>query len=236
MFLLIAVPALAATPFPSWELAVSLEPTPVGQLEPNAGDWHTWVLESGSQLRPPAPPGKRQTQIEIRELKELAKQRGEAALNQTAYWNTGAPAYRWNGIAIHEVLSRNQGSIFGGRALAIFHTAISDSTVAAWDAKYTYQRRRPSETNRSLKTVIENPRSPSYSAEHAVTAVAASEVLVYLYPDHADCFRAIAREASQAFVLAGVQYRSDVETGLELGKQVATLAIARAQTDNSNAQ
>ena len=69
-----------------------------------------------------------------------------------------------------------------------------------------------------------------------MTAGAASEVLAYLYPDHADDFRAKALEASEAFLWAGVQYRSDVEAGLELGRQVAALAIARAQTDNSGAQ
>lgn len=96
-------------------------------------------------------------------------------------------------------------------------------------------RKRPSEVNRSLTTVIPNPKSPSYPAEHAVTAGAASEVLAYLYPDLADTFRARADEAAEAFLYAGTQYPSDVEAGMELGRQVAALAIERAQNDNTGA-
>ena len=63
---------------------------------------------------------------------------------------------------------------------------------------------------------------------------AASEVLAYLFPDMADAFRAQAEEAGRAFLLAGVQYTSDVAVSLELGRRVALRAIAYAKTDGSN--
>src|SRR5262249_46137697 len=44
-----------------------------------------------------------------------------------------------------------------------------------------------------------------------------------------------AEEAGHSRLLAGVQYPSDVEDGLELGRAVAQLVIARAQTDGSDA-
>jgi membrane-associated phospholipid phosphatase len=207
-----------------------------GNIEPQAGTWHTWLLTSGSQLRPAAPPSVAQTQVEIKELKQLAQQRDEAALDRIAYWNTGAPVYRWNDLALQEIMGRSMNVITGGRALALFHAAISDATVATWDAKYAYNRPRPGDFNRSLRAAIETPNSPSYPSEHAATAGAASEVLAYLFPDRADFFRAKAVEAGETFLIAGTQYRSDVEAGLELGRQVGQLAVARAKTDGSDAK
>jgi membrane-associated phospholipid phosphatase len=222
-------------------LATALKPGPVTAanpvlIEPQAGTWSTWVLENGSQLRPAAPPGKLETKAEIQELKVLAEQRDQNALDRIAYWNTGAPAYRWNEMAIEEALFANLNSMMAGRALALIHAAIYDATVAAWDAKFTYNRLRPSQIDRRLTTVILNPPSPSYPSEHAVTAGAASELLAYLFPTHADFFRSKAEEAGEAFLLAGVNYRSDVEAGLEMGRQVAALVIERAMSDGSDAQ
>ena len=87
----------------------------IGQVEPQAGAWHTWVLESGSQLRPSGPPSGRETQREIAELKKLATHRYEAAMDRIAYWNTGAPVYRWNDMALQEIMQRSMNVITGGR-------------------------------------------------------------------------------------------------------------------------
>jgi membrane-associated phospholipid phosphatase len=206
------------------------------QVESQAGAWQTWVLETGSQLRPPAPPDKKQTKAEVQVLKELAGQRDQAALDRISYWNTGAPVYRWNEIAVSEAVENGQNSLIAARTLALFHAAVYDATIAAWDAKYTYNRLRPHRLDPSLKTVIDTPSSPAYPSEHAVAAGAASEILAYLFPERADFFREKAQEAGQAFLIAGVQYPSDVQTGLELGRQVAALVIERAKTDGSDAQ
>jgi membrane-associated phospholipid phosphatase len=48
-------------------------------------------------------------------------------------------------------------------------------------------------------------------------------------------YDSLAREAATARVWAGLSYRSDVEAGLELGRQVGQLAIARARSDGSDA-
>ena len=208
----------------------------VYRVEPGAGLWSTWLLKSGDQFRPAAPPNRRSTAQEIRELKRLAGERDQTVLASIAFWNTGAPAYRWNEIAVHETLKHNQGAIIGSRSLALLNAAIYDATIAAWDAKYTYGRPRPGMVDRSLETVVAAPHSPSYPSEHAVTAGAASEVLAYLFPERAGFFREQAQQAGEAFLYAGVQYPSDVEVGLELGRKVAELAIQRAENDSSDAE
>lgn len=205
-------------------------------IEPGAGQWRTWVLASGDQFRPVAPPDARTTRQELRQLRELAKQRDAATLDRIAHWNTGAPAYLWQEMLISEGMTRPLNTLVAARALALFDAGMYDATVAAWDAKYTYNRRRPGEMDRGLKTAIPTPASPSYPSEHAVVAGVASEILAYLFPDKADYYRAQAVEAGNAFLSAGIQYPSDVEVGLNLGRQVATLVIDRAKTDGFDLQ
>jgi hypothetical protein len=205
-------------------------------VEPMAGTWQTWVLESGSQLRPAPPPSKKDTREELKALEDLAGQRDAVALAQIAYWNSGSPEYRWNEIAIDAAFDTNLAGMRAERLLALLNIAMYDATVAAWDAKYEYDRARPSEFIPAFDTVIPNPNSPSYPSEHAVVAGAASEVLAFLFPEDADAYRDMAEEAGRSFLLAGVQYPSDVTVGLELGRQVAALVIEYAKADNSNAQ
>jgi hypothetical protein len=141
-----------------------LRPTPVantGQIEPQAGTWKTWVLTSGSQLRPAAPPDATATRAEIEQLKALAAQRDQAAQQRIDFWSVGAPAFRWNEIAVGEELKHNLNANRASRILALMNAAIYDATVATWDAKYAYNRPRPSEADSSLSTALPNPRSPS---------------------------------------------------------------------------
>lgn len=205
-----------------------------GLVEPGAGNWHTWVLSSGSQIVPPAPPNRSASLAEIRVLEQLAKQRDAATLDRIAFWNSGAPVYRWSEMAVNEMTAAGLNSMMAGRNLALVHAAISDATIAAWHAKYLYNRQRPSRLNRSLTTAIPVPASPSYPAEHAVTAGAASEVLAYLFPARAGFFRGKATEAGNAFLSAGVNYPSDVEAGLALGREVAALVVERGKADGSD--
>jgi membrane-associated phospholipid phosphatase len=206
-----------------------------GSIEPAAGHWKTWVLDSGSQLRLPQPPDDAATSVEMDELKMVAARRDGAALDQIAYWDAGSPGYRWNEIACAAGLKGIAG-IRNYRALALLNVAIYDATVAAWDTKYAYNRPRPAERDPSFTTALASPASPSYPSEHAVTAGAASAVLAYLLPNDAQLFASLADEAAMSRMLAGVQYRSDVTAGLELGRAVAARVIEWAGADGTDAK
>jgi membrane-associated phospholipid phosphatase len=205
------------------------------QIEPNAGQWKTWVLTSGSQLRLPPPARHEDSKEEIEALEQLAAQRDAAALDLIRFWDAGAPSYQWNQMLLSEISKNKVGTVRAERALALVNVAIYDAMVAAWDTKYTYNRPRPSMVDKDLTTVIPNPRSPSYPSEHAVAAAAASTVLAYLFPTDAQIILAQADAAGRSRLLAGVQYPSDVQAGFDLGRAVAALVIARAQSDGSNA-
>lgn len=202
-------------------------------IEPNAGTWKTWVLTSGSQLRRPAPPDRAATQKELVELQALVAKRDAAALDQIAFWDTGAPTYRWNELAINEALKANDGGV---RVLSLVSAAMYDATIAAYDSKYSFNRLRPNELDPSLQTAIPNPRTPSYPSEHAAVAGAASTVLAYLFPNNATSYTEQAEAAANSRLIAGVEYPSDVAAGLELGRAVGAMVVERAKHDGSDAK
>lgn len=212
------------------------QPGASDMIEPKAGTWKTWVLTSGSQLRRAAPPDAAATQAELKQVQAMVAQRDAAALDQIAYWNTGAPTYRWDELAVNQSLKANQPGGPGTHALALVSVAMYDATIAAYDSKYAFNRQRPSELDPSLTTVIPNPQTPSYPSEHAAVAGAASTVLAYLFPDSAQFYTDQAEAAAKSRVLAGVAYPSDVAAGLELGRAVGALAIEHAKQDNFDAK
>ncbi|HEX9586938.1 MAG TPA: vanadium-dependent haloperoxidase, partial [Bradyrhizobium sp.] len=207
-----------------------------GLIEPHAGTWKTWVIASGTQFRAPPPPDRTATEKELGELARIAATRDGAALDRVAYWDTGSPSYRWSEIAVAEHLRIGTPWQIAARDLALMHIAIYDAMVAAWDSKYAYKRLRPSEVSADLTTVLPNPPSPSYPAEHAVAAGAASEVLAYIFPERGEFFRKLADEAAGSRLIAGVNYASDVAAGMALGRQVAVLVIARGKSDGTDAK
>lgn len=205
------------------------------QTEPDAGQWQTWVLASVESVAPPAPPDAAATQAEMATIKEMVAAADAAALQQIAYWNAGAPNYRWIEIALAEHATAGIGPTPRlARNMALLNTAIYDAMVAAWQAKYTWQRPQPALADATLVPLIAAPNSPSYPSEHAVAAGAAAAVLAHLFPERADALTAMAEEAANSRVMAGVHYPSDVAAGLELGRAVAAEVIAFGQADGSD--
>ncbi|MBV9653663.1 MAG: phosphatase PAP2 family protein [Acetobacteraceae bacterium] len=112
--------------------------------------------------------------------------------------------------------------------------AIQDATIATWHAKYQYSRQRPSELETAIHPLVSVPHSPSYPSEHAAVAVAAADVLAYLFPSDAENLKQLASEAGQSRIAAGVQFPSDVAAGEALGHEVGAAVIARAKADRSD--
>jgi membrane-associated phospholipid phosphatase len=205
------------------------------QIEPRAGRWKTWVITSGSQFRLPPPPHGSAQVAEVRNLITRAGQRDAAALDAISFWDAGPPGYRWNEIAINQLVRNNITGPRSARILSLLNVAIYDATIAAWDSKYVYNRRRPSEVNSLVAPAIPVPNSPSYPSEHAAAAAAAAAVLGYLFPNDAQTYANQAQECGESRLNAGVQFPSDVSAGMELGSKVAELVIARAKNDGSGA-
>jgi membrane-associated phospholipid phosphatase len=204
------------------------------QVEPTAGQWKTWVIASGSALRLPPPPDAASTAAELQWVKECIAARTQATLTQIHFWDAGAPGYRW--MQLTEQLAVNEGlsTPLQTRALSLVATAIYDSTVAAWDSKYAYNRQNPTQVDPTISPVVTPSASPSYPSEQAVTAAAAAAVLAYLFPDQATTVNGMADQAGWSRIAAGVAFPSDVVGGMDLGNQVGRAVIAYANGDGSN--
>ncbi len=203
------------------------------QIEPKAGKWRTWVISSGRDYRVPRPPGDRATRAELRQLKDLISQNDEQTRQQIAFWDAGAPAYRWIDLLNTRVLAGIPTTPFPHRVYAYVALAIYDATIATWESKYHYDRRRPSELDHRVKPELPVPNSPSYPSEHAAAAQAAATVLAHFLPSEALAFQTLAEQAGWSRVLAGLQYPSDYHAGLALGRRVAEQVILKAIADGA---
>jgi membrane-associated phospholipid phosphatase len=206
-----------------------------GQVEPNAGNWKTWAISSSKDHRVPPPPGEAQTQAELAWLRDLAALRQDpAAASQIQYWNAGPPVYKWVEMLSNRQLAGQLGGGPGARSYAYLTIAIYDATIAAWEAKYQYRRQRPTEIDANLGTVLDLPKSHSYPSDYAATAFAAAAVMTYFLPAEAATFQQLAEEAGRSRLIAGLEFPSDYEAGMALGRRVAEEVIRKARQDGSD--
>ncbi len=209
-------------------------PAGSGAVERNPAQWRTWVLASGSAYRLPPPPDAAGTRAELDQVRTIAASRDAAALERIAWWHAAAPSYRWNQIALEEVLRAGIPVNLASRHLAVLHTALADAMVAAWDSKQAHGRPPPGALDPSLRPAIASPAYPSYPDEHAVAGATAAAVLSRVFPQRAAEFARLAEEAGQMRVVAGVAFPSDVSAGATLGLRVAEAALERARRDGSD--
>jgi membrane-associated phospholipid phosphatase len=126
------------------------------------------------------------------------------------------------------------------RLMGILHTALSDTVVATWTAKYTHNRKPPTQLAPDL-TLVETlggppaTTEPSYPSEHAAIAATAVGILTAFFPKEEANLKAMAAELGQTRLQMGANYRSDIDAGMALGQAVAQQALARAATDGSDA-
>src|SRR5260370_3878023 len=167
-------------------------------VEPKAGQWKTWVLASGDQMRLPAPPAAAATASELQWLRGFIASGTQGALDQIAYWDSGSPGYRWIEMTITDYVKPIGSSVFATRALGIMGAAIYDATIAACDTEYAYNRPRPNEVDPTIRPLVSYPNSPSYPSEHAVVAGEASGLLGYPAPSKAQAYVSLAEEPARS--------------------------------------
>ena len=206
------------------------EPVVAG-AEPKAGTWKTWVLNSPEDVRVPEPPKGDEARAETDELRTLATQRTPEVEEKIKRWNQNPALKPWMDINIELVAHGVKDPPLASRGYSYTTIAIYDAVVAAWHWKYEYDRKAPT----GVSQVGTPAPDPSYPSEHAAIAGAASRVLEYVFPEEpVGIFDQLAEEAASARVQAGLNFRSDVEAGLALGRSVADKVIARAKADGAD--
>lgn len=212
---------------------------PTGQPaaeEPFAGNWTTWVLRSGRDVRLPAPPPLASAQglAELDQLKQAQRERTPAQIDAARFWDTGPATRRWTEIQLEMIKTHRPNPPRASRGLALMHIAMFDALVAAWHAKYVHRYPAPSAVDPTVTPLLPLRRTPAYPAEHAVVAGAAAQVLKALFPRQgAEWFEARGREAAASRVWAGMDWPGAVEQGLALGRAVGDRVLAFAAADGA---
>jgi hypothetical protein len=198
------------------------------------GTWKTWILPAADALRPPPPPAydSPRMRAEIEELRAIT--RTPAMLSAAWFWEWGAGGTRgwhfWNEQATRKLLeyglaAKPRDAV---RAMALESVALNDALIACFDAKYTYWAMRPFMVDSEFKALFPAPNHPSYPAAHACLSTAAGQTLAGLFPRDAEELRALARQAAEARMWAGIHFRSDVEAGQKIGQGVADQVLTFA--------
>jgi len=201
--------------------------------EARAGSWKTWVLTSPEQIKVPPPPaaGTAQARAELAELKDLAAGRTPQVEEEAHKWSDYPSLEPWVRESMKLVSEQSKNPPLASRDYSLMSVAMYDAMVATYHWKYVYKRVAPSGTS----PVIRAGADPSYPDDHAAIAGAASRVLAYAFPEKAAAlYDQEAEAAADSRVAAGVNFRSDVEAGLALGRAVADAVIARARADGSD--
>jgi hypothetical protein len=199
-------------------------------IAPLAGTWQTWVLTSPSEFRPPAPPAidSEQVKAALAELKSF--QRTPKSNHRATYWEVhgGARVHTlWNDIARMKLLETGIAAPDGARVLAALNIAMADAGTACWDAKYTFWFIRPPQLDAELKSLFAPPNHPSFPAAHGCYSTAAATVLAGMFPQDKERVLALAKEAAEARVWAGIHYRFDIDAGQEIGRKVGEKVLSR---------
>jgi membrane-associated phospholipid phosphatase len=206
---------------------------------PLAGTWKTWVLSSGSELRPGPPPAYDSPQMaaEMQELRDY--KRTPQSNSEASFWEYGAGGghlyWYWNDILARKVLEYGlaDNPPRAARAFLLPNIALYDALVACWDAKYTYWAIRPGQLDPSFKPLFNTPSHPSYPSAHSCFSQSVSVTMAHLFPRDTGRFYALAEQASESRIWSGIHFRSDVRVGRDLGWAVGQRVVARALADGS---
>ncbi|MDQ3813138.1 MAG: phosphatase PAP2 family protein [Armatimonadota bacterium] len=207
------------------------------RAEPTGGQWVSIVLASVGVVPAASPPaaGSPQANQERQELQSLQQSRTAATDAAVNFWNAGA-VLRWNEIARDLVKKHRTPPPVASRLYALVSVAQYDALIAAFHYKYLYNRPAPRQVDNAIQPLVATTTDPVYPSEHAVVAAASAAVLAYLYPDEAGFVAGKAREHQESRLQAGVNWRSDIIAGDELGRAVAAKIIERARADGADSQ
>ena len=212
-------------------MVTTAQTTPRQSANYEAANWNTRLLDNPQQITVIAPPAAAQSKAELQSIKQGITKLDEKKLTEIKYWDAGAPAYRWNQIILGLIDQKPETQL--RMPASWMNIAIYDATILAWKEKIKYKRKRPHDSDPTVKPAINAPLTYSYPCEHSVTAAAAAYMLAYFFPEKADSIMQMAHAASQSRVDAGVQFPSDAEAGWNLGEQVAKQIIEKAKNDGS---
>ncbi|MFY9573661.1 MAG: vanadium-dependent haloperoxidase [Blastocatellia bacterium] len=171
-------------------------------LLPGWGNVTPWVLRSGWQFRPDAPPALDSEQYarDYNEIKKIGVLNGSERTEeqtQIAFFWRASPTAIWNNVLSQVVATRNLDLSATARLFALFYLAAADASVACWEAKYYYNFWRPQPAIRSgnfdgndltagdgtWAPLIATPTHPEYPSAHTTNSGAMAAILGLVFED-----------------------------------------------------
>jgi hypothetical protein len=155
-----------------------------------------WVMTSGSQFRPAAPPAltSETWTADVNEIREVGRiDSSERTAEQTTigrFWFVTGPR-SYNPIVRQIAMTKDMDIVDCARLFALTAMAGNDAYIAVFDAKYTYNLWRPitairnaDQTNNSAtprdaswRPLGDTPMHPEYPCAHCIVAATAGTVL-----------------------------------------------------------
>ncbi|WP_435005712.1 vanadium-dependent haloperoxidase [Tundrisphaera lichenicola] len=235
-------------------------PTPpedASALLPAWGAVKPFVLSSGSQFRPDAPPavGSNLYDQALAQVTSLGQDssstrttdQSDAARNWSDGPGTITNPGHWNKIAEDLALTRKGSLGRDARLFAMLDVAMADAGIAAFDAKYAFSTWRPisaiQQTDPTWTPYLNTPATPSYVSDHAAFGSAAAQVLSTVFGAKTSftdtlyastgaqrkfpSFAAAALENGQSGIWAGNSFSYDVQQGMSVGDKVGGFVVTR---------
>lgn len=234
-------------------------------IDEDAGNWNPILLASGSDISvdAPAATNSAEYQAELSEVKSKISSMTSDQKEKVEFW-TNNSVLRWNEIALGLIAKYNlipgpnedesytlpdpsnpagpppfpfAHPPYASRALAYLSVAQFDGLIAAWHYKFEYNRPAPYQVDSEIPNTYVSNGLPSYPSEGAVLATTARKILTAMFPLEAEYLSKLEQEHLESLILAGENVPSDLEAGIKIGKEIATIALSRAANDGmKNAQ
>lgn len=197
---------------------------------------------------------------DLDEVRRLgARYSTERTADQTAaaiYWvtNTSIP---WQAAARAAAQQRGTGVVDNARAFALINMACADAYIAVWQWKKKFNHWRPVHAIRNASAsadpgwepLLNTPAHPEYPSGHCICSGASAQAIQALYKVEEVIFSATfggpngvtrtwksitqaEKEVEGARVWGGIHFRTADEHGTQLGRTIATRAIASLMKPN----
>lgn len=224
-----------------------------------------FLLSRADRFRPPPPPAltSRAYAEALDQVRRLGQNTStERTTEQTTigqFWAAPIQNY-WNAIAEQVVVAEHSDLDRSARVFALLDLGLADTTIALYDAKYTYRLWRPitairlADTDGNPRTagdptwtpLATTPADPSYPGAHSALSATAAAVLAAAYGDRTsfsvtspltpgvtrsfDRFSDAVTEAGQSRIYAGIHTILDHRAGVTLGTLVGANTLIHLLT------
>ncbi len=220
---------------------VSLETPARPPMLPLFGNVKGFLIDSAAvvALRPGPPPSTESDTMkqQVQQAENTVKNATREQLSQVQLWADGVgtwtPAGHWNYIASQDFIGQNWSEVRWARNMALLNMAEMDAAIECWYIKYYYFNPRPSQMDPLIRTLTGVPNFPAYVSGHSMFSAAAATFLGHILPSRAAAYQALAQEAANSRIYAGIHYNLDCTVGMTVGQNVGNYAVQRAMIDGA---